>query len=116
MVELGLAFAQYRSQRLKSALEHCAWDENLLDLWLSPDQISTHRPDPGLAVAASAEAVQAISTIGDVSRVRKSRAPALPDSLVVIVLYDTSLRAQRPYPERSNCPVNRAEVTGLKGI
>ena len=34
MVKLGLAFAQYRSQRLKSALEPCAWDENLLDLWL----------------------------------------------------------------------------------
>ena len=34
MVKLGLSFAQYRGQRLKSALEHCAWDENLLDLWL----------------------------------------------------------------------------------
>src|SRR4029077_11738920 len=78
MVKLGLAFAQYRSQPLKSAPEPCAWDENLLDLWLSPDHTSMRRPDPSLAVAASAEAVQAISTIGDVSRARKSQAPALP--------------------------------------
>jgi hypothetical protein len=52
-----------------------------------------------LVAATSARAVQTISSIGDVTRARKIPGTgASTDSLVVIVLYDTSLRRQRPCP------------------
>lgn len=54
---------------------------------------------PSLVVATAAEAVQAISSIGDVTRARKSPGTgASTDSSVVIVLHDTSQRPQRPCP------------------
>src|ERR1700692_1338520 len=98
MVKLGLTFAQYRSQWLKPACEPCAGTRVFWSCGFSPDQTASHRPDPQSA-ATSAQAVQAISSIGDVTRARKSPGTgASTDSLVVIVLYDTSLRRQRPCP------------------
>lgn len=64
---------------------------------------------PGLVVATAAEAVQAISSIGDVTRARKSPGTgASTDSSVVIVLDDTSQRPQRESATTTAVPVTVA--------